>query len=317
MVWPAHEGAELKVFRGEISPEELSDQPSILGRRIRSGDTLFFEPLVPFVLGSSYTAVFAGSATYHFQVPLPEDYERAEVLEIFPSADSLPANLLKFHLLFSRPMQLGNLYDHIALLTAAGDTIDRAILPLDPPLWNDDRTMLTLWLEPGRIKRNLGPNERLGPILREGRSYRLVVNSEMKDENGQALTDERRHTFFVVSRDTLCPDVSTWQITAPDSGTTDPLTIRFKEALDRGTLTTYLDIQDRQSIPVKGNWEVTDRERKAMFFPAGPWQQGTYRLRVDPTLEDLAGNNLQRLFDREIGEGMSREGAVVVEVKVE
>ena len=39
-------------------------------------------------------------------------------------------------------------------------------LDLQPELWNAEGTVLTLWLDPGRIKRDLIPNKELGIPLK-------------------------------------------------------------------------------------------------------------------------------------------------------
>ncbi len=40
-------------------------------------------------------------------------------------------------------------------------------------------------------------------------------------------------------------------------------------------------------------------ERSWRLVPAEPWQAGPYELVVDGILEDLAGNSLTRVFDRD------------------
>ena len=59
---------------------------------------------------------------------------------------------------FSQPMQEGVSAEHICLVKGEKDTLKNVFLDLQPELWNHDRTMLTLWLDPGRIKRDLQPN---------------------------------------------------------------------------------------------------------------------------------------------------------------
>jgi hypothetical protein len=316
MVWPGSENADLKVYRGVFSLTQGLEKIAILGRRSISGDTLFFEPLAPFTMEERYTAIYDDYLIHHFRVPLPEDYARARVEQIYPSADTLPANLLKFHILFSRPMQMGSVYSHIALLTADGDTINRALLPLDPPLWNADRTVLTLWMEPGRIKRDLGPYEKLGPILKAGHSYLLVVDAAMKDENGQALAAPRRQTFYATGRDTLRPDAESWRLSVPAAGSGAPLTVHFGETLDWATLTTYLEVQNASGEVLGGSWLVSNQERQAGFSPARPWKAGRYRIRINPKLEDVAGNNIHRLFDREVGKAPGEKTTTVLELVI-
>jgi hypothetical protein len=44
---------------------------------------------------------------------------------------------------------------------------------------------------------------------------------------------------------------------------------------------------------------VRREERLWELTPSRPWPAGRYAIVVDPVLEDLAGNNLRRPFDRE------------------
>jgi hypothetical protein len=46
--------------------------------------------------------------------------------------------------------------------------------------------------------------------------------------------------------------------------------------------------------------EIVNAEEKVNFTPAKPWSAGTYKLQIETRLEDLAGNNLGRLFDRDL-----------------
>jgi hypothetical protein len=50
-----------------------------------------------------------------------------------------------------------------------------------PNLWNKEATALTHWLDPGRIKRDLQPNQRLGNPLVFGEHCTLVVDRRWKN----------------------------------------------------------------------------------------------------------------------------------------
>ena len=57
---------------------------------------------------------------------------------------------------------------------------------------------------------------------------------------------------------------------------------------------TILDGQDNE---VAGKLKVERQETQWSFTPAKLWTRGKYRLKVHWELEDLAGNNLERLFE--------------------
>lgn len=50
---------------------------------------------------------------------------------------------------------------------------------------------------------------------------------------------------------------------------------------------------------VEGTAKLTHGQDKWYFTPKKHWQPGAYQIEVDPSLEDLAGNTLGYVFDRE------------------
>ncbi|MCH7864908.1 MAG: hypothetical protein IIC56_06820, partial [Proteobacteria bacterium] len=97
--------------------------------------------------------------------------------QVYPSADVLPENLLKFYLHFSAPMSRGDSYQHIRLVRQNGSVVDLPFLELDQELWDRRQTRLTLLFDPGRIKRGLKPHEEVGPALKPGRRYTLEIDA--------------------------------------------------------------------------------------------------------------------------------------------
>jgi hypothetical protein len=51
---------------------------------------------------------------------------------------------------------------------------------------------------------------------------------------------------------------------------------------------------------------VDHAEQRWSFMPASAWRATVHRLEVDTELEDLAGNNLRRLFDVAPGDTAAR-----------
>ena len=79
------------------------------------------------------------------------------------------------------------IYDHIRFLDDEGKPIDRSILDLGAPLLSADGTLLTVWIEPGRQKRLLGPNRHLGSVFDIEQNYTLHISNTLKDAQGIAL----------------------------------------------------------------------------------------------------------------------------------
>jgi len=224
----------------------------------------------------------------------------ATLVAVYPSADTVPENLLKIYLRFSAPMREGEALKHIALLDSHNDTVPGVFLDLQPELWNKERTVLTVWLDPGRIKRDLIPNQQMGNPLRQGKQYTLAVSGKWKDVQGLPLQKAYSKNFFVGGRDSQSPQPGTWVLSLPAAETKESLKGDSNEPLDYFLLLETVSIVDEKENKVTGDIKVHENETGFEFLPAQPWKPGRYKLRIASYLEDLAGNNLQRLFDREI-----------------
>jgi len=77
--------------------------------------------------------------------------------------------------------------------------------------------------------------------------------------------------------------------------------VTFPEPLDNALLYRMLSIRDSTGQQVEGAVEVSGAEAVWKFQPATTWEAGRdYTLRVDPLMEDLAGNTPVRVFDSEM-----------------
>jgi hypothetical protein len=162
--------------------------------------------------------------------------------------------------------------------------------------------VLTLWLDPGRIKRDLQPNQLLGAPLQKNAAYRITISREWQDETGGQLLKNYTKIFVTSERDSLSPKPSVWKIKPPKAGTSQPFEINFQEPLDHSLLTETLTIQTEKGAHIFGKWLIGPHETSAMFVPDQIWNPGKFKLQIQPRLEDLAGNNLTRPFDRTIGQ---------------
>jgi hypothetical protein len=247
----------------------------------------------------------------------PASAAQATVVEaIFPTADTLPANLLRLYVVFSAPMSIGESPAHLQLLDDAGREVAGAFLRLDEELWDPTRRRLTVLVDPGRVKRGLRANLESGAPLVEGRRYRLVVEREWQDGKGLPLQARFEKRFVATAADRGSPDLAGWRLAEPRPSTRDPLTVRFAEPLDRALLAHALTIHDPRGAVVRGEIVVGREEREWTLVPSQPWMAGKHTLRVAGELEDVAGNSLQRVFDRDLthpGERASNDAASVYE----
>jgi len=272
----------------------------ILGSLERKNGDFLFTPLIPFTGGIRYDVRVRGTRAGGFEIPENNAGSAPSVTAIYPSGDTLPENLLKIYLHFDQPMREGVSGRYVKLVENGRDTIDGAFLDLQPELWNPERTVLTLWLDPGRIKRDLQPNRRLGAPMRHGTHYRIVVARAWTDARGQQLTKSYQKAFVTAAKDSLSPRPSRWTLVPPLPATRQPLKIDFKEALDHSLLAEVFEIQSITGAKIPGQWETGRLEKQCSFVPDANWQPGDYKLLIEPRLEDLAGNNLARPFDRDV-----------------
>ena len=270
---------------------------SILGKFNRKKDSVVFHPLLAFTHGLKYEIRIGEKSVQQFEIPTPF-LEAPRVISVFPTGDTLPQNLLKFYVQFSKPMQPGEPWKKIFMIKNERDTVP---VFLDLELWSSDQTLLTLWLDPGRIKRDLQPNLKMGPPLEQGIRYRLLIKNGWRDAEGVLMKEAYHKGFIVGSRDSLSPDPRLWTIEAPKAGTDLPVKIYLHEPLDHTLLRYAISIIDNNSgRTMNGTFETESAETILNFIPSVKWNKGEYTIAVEARLEDLAGNNLDHLFDRDI-----------------
>ena len=271
-------------------------------------DGLVFHPRFGFSPGMSYT-VFIQESGAEEPIALPiafpsrvEAVGTTRVLELYPTADVLPFNQLRLYIEFSSAMSEGQAAHCIHVIDEmSGTELADALLSMDPELWDRDRTRLTLLFDPGRIKQGLRPHAESGYPLIPGRPLRVLIDAEFADAAGQRLQApfERHYEIGPDVRQHVEP--SRWRIHAPQSGSADPLVVDFDRSLDFGLLQRTVRVRARDGARIEGRMAIGHAERSWAFVPAHPWSAGEYLLAVDHRLEDLAGNSLSRVFDRDMG----------------
>ena len=290
LVWENELATALRLSEGitDLKVKLLGVEQSIAGRTTND----MFTPFVPFTNGLTY-CVFSGSDSLFSFTPDIGEFDSPTVDHVFPLSGELPENLLKFYLVFSQPMEVGKVYDHLHLFQDE-EELERAFIRLSPELWDETGQQLTVWIEPGRIKRDLGPNKRLGPVLEAGKTYRLVLDEEFRSRSGKALESKLEKRFVVAERDEEIPKIESVKFKIPKKHTNIPLTVFFDEPMDYATSTMVSIHLDEERIP--GKWNMP-RDDVLTFWPDNNWERGYYRLEINSDSEDLAGNNFIRLFD--------------------
>lgn len=281
-------GTDVRVFRGEAAA-------SLFGSVSKENGTVRFAPTLPLVAGESYRVEVQGTdgtwGTQRLRFETPKT-EKPTVSMSSPAV--LPANALKIYLQFSQPMEQGVFLDRITLHRLDGSVVQGAFRETE--LWSPDGKRLTLWLHPGRQKTGVNLNIDEGPVLREGETQTLKIAAHWRSAAGVPLG--QKYTFWITAGavDHACPDPQRWKVTAPKRGTRDLLHILFDEPLDPAMLYSALHVRSGDQ-EVKGVIHIATDARSWSFTPAASWNPGSYRLEIDPLLEDLAGNNLQHPFE--------------------
>jgi hypothetical protein len=268
------------------------------GRLVRNGDDTCFLPRYPFVAGTAYAVTVDEFTAAVLVRHRSERTATTGVLGIWPTAREVPRNLLRVYVWFSAPMSEGYAAGHVRLLDDAG-AMAGALLPLEHELWDADRLRLTVLLDPARIKRGLVPHEQAGYPLRSGTTFRLQVDDGFRDAQGVPLAAVAERNYRVGADERRRVDPDAWTVTPPAQHSDEPVTVRFDRSLDHGLLARCLHVAGPDGRQIRGRAEAGPEERGWRLIPAAPWAEGTHHLVVDPILEDVAGNSVSRVFDRD------------------
>jgi hypothetical protein len=224
------------------------------------------------------------------------DDAATRVVAIRAGGGVVPSNLLRVYIELSAPMEPGAAYEHIHLLDARGNEVENVFLVLREELWSPDYRRLTLLFDPGRVKRGIRSNVEMGAPLTSGRQYQLVVDSLWRDAENRPLGAPYFLQLRVAGFDSIGPEPQRWSMSLPRVGTRDSLRVNFGDALDHALAMRLITVLDSTNTKVDGRVSMRADDRVWLFVPSTVWRAGA-RLRVDPALEDLAGNNVTRPFD--------------------
>ncbi len=275
--------------------------PSMLGTWSVDGTTLRFTPRFPLTPGLRYRATWHQAngqpVTSLHGIPKPKAASSTLVEHIFPGSDTVPENLLKFYLHFSAPMSGGDIYRHIHLRGESGREVELPFLEINEELWDREMKRLTLFIDPGRIKREVKPLQDIGPALVAGKRFTLTIDAAWKDAAGQPLKSPAEKKFTAGPPDRTPPDPNAWKLSPPRAGGREPLRLTFPEPMEHALALRMIRVAE-----TSGKTTLTDDGTGWSFIPDNPWKSGTRRIVVQPELEDLAGNSIGKPFEVDISE---------------
>jgi hypothetical protein len=292
--------------------------PPVIGKYDVDDGRIRFRPRFPLTPGTSYTVKFDGTfaarltgesdastqgiTVESFSFEAEPELRNTRVVSVHPTSDRIPENILRWYVEFSAPMTDGDALQHVKLIDEAGREVREAFLGLDQELWDPDRRRLTLLFDPGRVKRGIRTNVEAGAPLIAGRRYRIEIDAEWRDANGARLASGLRKDFEAIAADRTSPDPASWAITAPRAGTRDALRIALGESIDHALALRAIEVHGPRGA-VRGIASLRDGDTVREFVPDEAWRAGDYQVRVAAVLEDVAGNNLQRVFDADRSAG--------------
>jgi hypothetical protein len=265
------------------------------------GDAVCFTPRFPFSSGTTYAVLVGGVAAGTILRPAPLGAPSARVVAIRPAVATVPLNLLRIYVHFSAPMSEGWAARSVRARRADTDEIlEGTFLHMEPELWDARRRRLTVFLDPGRIKRGLVPNEEAGYPLVDGIPIVVSVAAEFRDARGRPLRADAQRRYMVGPAVRTRMEPAAWSWRLPAAGSVEPLRLAFDRPLDSALLRRCIWITDATGARLDGRVSVGRNDRFWRFVPSSPWDTTPMSLVVDTRLEDLAGNSVARVFDRDL-----------------
>ena len=294
----------LPVYPRDHLPTDVLRLEPTAGRYEVDSDAVTYIPRYPFVRGLWYAMVVHTAEGRAQRLAFRPSIVRAEptarVLGIYPSGGRFVRNQLKLYVQFSTNMSEGQVARHVRIVRADIDEAIESAFVTEPELWDREHRRLTLLFDPGRLKRGLRSHEDAGYPLQEGVAVRLVIDQGFRDADGNALQERFEKRYEVGGDLRTRVDPRSWECRFPRAGTLEGLLVRFDRPLDHALLQHGLLVTDDAANPVRGRADIGAAERSWTFAPPLPWPPGKYRLAIDARLEDLAGNSIARVFDRDV-----------------
>lgn len=306
--WVSVEGAstvELRVA-GAAGP--------VAGATTQGDQRAVFWPAFPLVSGLRYVVRSdSGCEVSVVVAPFEAPAAPARVAEIYPTADVLPENILRFYVYFSQAMAEGDFLRYVKLThVESGRDLSGVFFDNMYELWSRDRKRITLLVDPGRVKTGLAAHLRRGRAFAAGQTYALTILSGWPSLDGRSLGRERTKIFRVAPADLHPVDPFAWKLDGPMGGSRSPLRVRFPKPMDHVSVARFLAVTSPEGLRLGGRWQMKQAEREALWTPASPWR-GSVRehvLVVEGRFEDVAGNNVNAAFEHAPGalppEGESR-----------
>jgi len=211
-------------------------------------------------------------------------------VEVHPAGPSVPENLLRIELRFSRPQPLPFDVGRVKLSDAStGATIENALLDLALP--DAEGRWITVLLDPGRVKTAAGPNRAAGRALSAGSVVRLTIESDRPGE----LPVSQRWAVGPPAERRL--DAQSWRLVPPRPQSRMALRVDLGPNPISSAGARLMAVRDASGRPVPGRPSLDSGDTRWRFTPERDWREGRYELVTHPQLEDSAGNRACAAFE--------------------
>lgn len=258
------------------------------------GWQLSFTPLYPLGQALEYEiryAAPAGIIKHRYCTGQIMANVAARPVQIYPVTDTVPANILSFHIRFSEPMFADpGAYASVSVYTGNGIRIGRVWRQRS--YWLDSNRLLLLMIHPGRVKSGI---HYMGPIFEQNKVYTLKLEGGLKDRYGRPVQAGITKTFVVGGEDRQLPSIIKIAVKGKDSKT--KVSVIFSESMDMGTVTEGIQLFDTGDNNIPCSIRETGTDKAFSIIPSRGWKPGKYTLRFYRNLSDLAGNRLTRPFE--------------------
>ncbi|MFS4418593.1 hypothetical protein [Maribacter sp. 2307ULW6-5] len=276
------------------------EKTAILTDVTLEGNSLKIEPKFSLFDNTEYYILFPeawNQRPYDFRIEREVSKKNPPVvLNILPTTNQVPENLLRFYIVFSQSMQEGFVASHVKLYENDSE-VKHTFVPLKDDLWNKDRTIVTLILDPSRVKTNVGANVLLGRALKKGKHYKLVIASGWEGPDGNVTEETVTKTITVLPQVSEKLDTSTLTLNVPTKTTKEAITVQWHPLVDILLCQEMVRIVTDEGEVVKGRIAIDIKRNQWSFTPLLPWKRGSYQLLIEKTLEDHLGNNFKHPFD--------------------
>ncbi|HTN17593.1 MAG TPA: hypothetical protein VL092_07935 [Chitinophagaceae bacterium] len=276
-----------------VTDNKAAESP-VAGHYRRAGHTICYTPMYPLAAGERFLVKAEGFADTLLSVladPVVIPAIPASVADIYPLTDSIPKNILFFHVRFAQAMQESQqAWKKISILDEQGTVIPNTWRQRS--FWLDSGRLLVLMIHPGRVKSGI---RYIGPVFAIGKKYTLVVDSTLKDVYGRSLNTNAQRTYTVVQELSEKLKINAVS-TKLRSGTKDPVSIQLNNAADHGAAIAAFSIYDASERKVDFTL-VQNKTNTLLLQPLQSWEPGKYRIVRAGSFFDCAGNRFNRLFE--------------------